>query len=235
MRPTQRRPDPPRPAARLPGRGVPSARPGSASRRLAVGRPAARGRPADARAGRARRRTGRHGDAPAARGRWTRSTPPRCPRSCCSMATARLRAARLDAADGSARVLLPETGQGAVTLAARRLAERYTGVTLFVRPHFRFDEPHPAVRPTRKRPLVLGRRAGAARVYRDVLRPLPGQRVRAGLADLHDERLRPRGAQPRVETLWDARGRRRAGARRRFHAALLRSHFVDEASASASI
>ena len=41
--------------------------------------------------------------------------------------------------DGSARVLLPETGQGAVTLAAADLAARGTGVALFVRPHFRFE------------------------------------------------------------------------------------------------
>jgi ATP-binding cassette, subfamily C, bacterial LapB len=37
-------------------------------------------------------------------------------------------------------VLLPETGQGSVTLARTDLDARYTGVVLFVRPHFRFDK-----------------------------------------------------------------------------------------------
>ena len=42
-------------------------------------------------------------------------------------------------ADGSAQLLLPETGQGAVSLPADELAARYTGVVLFVRPRLRFD------------------------------------------------------------------------------------------------
>ncbi len=40
---------------------------------------------------------------------------------------------------GEVRVLLPETGQGTVTLRTADITERYTGVALFVRPHFRFD------------------------------------------------------------------------------------------------
>jgi ATP-binding cassette subfamily C protein LapB len=40
--------------------------------------------------------------------------------------------------DGSARLLLPETAQGAVNLPRDELAARHTGVVLFVRPHFRF-------------------------------------------------------------------------------------------------
>ena len=39
----------------------------------------------------------------------------------------------------SARVLLPETGQGTVRLSRTDLEARYSGVVLFVRPHFRFD------------------------------------------------------------------------------------------------
>jgi ATP-binding cassette subfamily C protein LapB len=38
-----------------------------------------------------------------------------------------------------ARVLLPETGQGAISLSHQELAQRYTGVALFARPQFRFD------------------------------------------------------------------------------------------------
>jgi ATP-binding cassette, subfamily C, bacterial LapB len=40
---------------------------------------------------------------------------------------------------GLARVLLPETGQGSVSLSHEELEQRYSGVALFVRPHFRFD------------------------------------------------------------------------------------------------
>ena len=40
---------------------------------------------------------------------------------------------------GALRVLLPQTGQGLVTMQRSSLQTRYTGVALFVRPHFRFD------------------------------------------------------------------------------------------------
>ena len=42
-------------------------------------------------------------------------------------------------ARGEARVLLPETGQGAVMVRLADLQALHTGVVLFVRPHFRFD------------------------------------------------------------------------------------------------
>ncbi len=44
-----------------------------------------------------------------------------------------------DATGEAAALLLPETGQGSITLPRAELAERYTGIALFVRPHFRFD------------------------------------------------------------------------------------------------
>ena len=49
-----------------------------------------------------------------------------------------------------ARVLLPETGQGQVLLSRADLAERSAGLVLHVRPHFRFDDRTPAVRPPRE-------------------------------------------------------------------------------------
>src|SRR5262245_18076473 len=49
-----------------------------------------------------------------------------------------------------ARVLLPETGQGAITLPPDELAKRYGGDVLFMRPHFRFDQRSPMQRPTRR-------------------------------------------------------------------------------------
>ena len=45
-----------------------------------------------------------------------------------------------DTGSDAARVLLPETGQGSVALARDDLAQRFPGVVLFVRPHFRFDK-----------------------------------------------------------------------------------------------
>lgn len=49
-------------------------------------------------------------------------------------------------ADGRAQVLLPETGQGVVALTPAEFVARHVGVTLFVRPQFRFDSRAPAVR-----------------------------------------------------------------------------------------
>jgi ATP-binding cassette subfamily C protein LapB len=68
-----------------------------------------------------------------------------------------------------ARVLLPETGQGSITLPLDELAKRYSGVVLFVRPHFRFDQRTPVQRGTRRGhwfwTAVLAQRF----VYRDVM------------------------------------------------------------------
>ena len=70
---------------------------------------------------------------------------------------------------GQARVLLPETGQGAVTLSAADLAARYAGVALFVRPHFRFDKRAPEVRSTRRGHWFWSAISAQRFVYRDVL------------------------------------------------------------------
>jgi ATP-binding cassette, subfamily C, bacterial LapB len=70
---------------------------------------------------------------------------------------------------GKARVLLPETGQGAVILAPAELAARYAGVTLFVRPHFRFDSRAPAARETRRGHWFWSAIGAQRFVYRDVL------------------------------------------------------------------
>jgi ATP-binding cassette, subfamily C, bacterial LapB len=70
---------------------------------------------------------------------------------------------------GQARVLLPATGQGAITLTPSDLATRYSGVTLFVRPHFRFDSRAPAVRNTRRGHWFWSAIGAQRFVYRDVL------------------------------------------------------------------
>jgi ATP-binding cassette subfamily C protein LapB len=70
---------------------------------------------------------------------------------------------------GAARLLLPETGQGSVTLARDELQARYCGVVLFVRPHFRFDDRTPDVRRAHGTHWFWGAIAAQRFVYRDVL------------------------------------------------------------------
>ncbi len=133
---------------------------------------------------------------------------------------------------GRARVLLPETGQGAVTLSAADLAARYTGVALFVRPHFRFDNRAPEVRSTRRGHWFWSAISAQRFVYRDVL-------VAAALVNVFAlafpifsmnvyDRVVPNQA---VETLWALA----IGIVLVLCADLwlrtLRSRFVDEASA----
>lgn len=66
-------------------------------------------------------------------------------------------------------VLLPEAGAGQVRLSDAELAERYSGVTLFVKPRFRFDERAPEVRATTAGHWFWGALQSQRRVYRDVL------------------------------------------------------------------
>ncbi len=46
---------------------------------------------------------------------------------------------------GNAKLLFPESGQGEVFLSFEELQSRYTGITLFSRPRFRFDKRTPSV------------------------------------------------------------------------------------------
>ncbi len=68
-----------------------------------------------------------------------------------------------------ARVLLPETGQGTVMLARDALEARHNGLVLFVRPHFRFDNRTPEVRPPRAGHWFWGAILAQRFVYRDIL------------------------------------------------------------------
>ena len=69
----------------------------------------------------------------------------------------------------TARVLLPETGQGDVTLTRAELAQRHSGVVLFVRPRFRFDARTPDVRRSRAGHWFWSALLAQRFVYRDVL------------------------------------------------------------------
>jgi ATP-binding cassette subfamily C protein LapB len=134
--------------------------------------------------------------------------------------------------DGDARVLLPATGQGEVKLSRANLAEKYAGITLFVRPQFRFDGRAREVRAT-KRGHWFWSAIGAQRfVYRDVLWAAALVNLFAIAFPIFSmnvyDRVVPNHA---VETLWALA----AGIVLVLCADLwlrnLRSRFVDEASA----
>lgn len=74
-----------------------------------------------------------------------------------------------DASGENAQLLFPETGQGSVSLSRAALAERYAGIAIFARPHFRFDQRTPAVGQVRLRHWFWGALAEQWPVYRDVL------------------------------------------------------------------
>ncbi|MEO6408860.1 MAG: type I secretion system permease/ATPase, partial [Burkholderiaceae bacterium] len=141
-----------------------------------------------------------------------------------------------DAAHSQARVLLPETGQGSITLALADLEQRYAGVTLFVRPHFRFDASPdgraPTLRAVKSRHWFWGAMLEQRFVYRDVLWAallinLFALAIPMFSMNVYD-RVVPNNA---VETLWALAIGVVLVLLADFGMRLLRSHFVDEASA----
>jgi ATP-binding cassette subfamily C protein LapB len=153
----------------------------------------------------------------------------------------------LDVRRGQASVLLPESGQGAVRLKVSELEARFTGLVLFVRPHFRFDArtapPPPPARPAPAAPdgraghalsghwfwrVVLGQRA----VYRDVLLAALLVNLFALAMPLFTmnvyDRVVPNHA---VETLWALAIGVALVLAGDLVLRLMRSRFVDEASA----
>jgi ATP-binding cassette subfamily C protein LapB len=135
--------------------------------------------------------------------------------------------------DGAqARVLLPETGQGSVPLSREDLEARYTGVVLFVRPHFRFDARTPEVRATRQRHWFWSAVREQRMVYRDVLWAALMVNFFALAFPMFSmnvyDRVVPNNA---VETLWTLSVGVVLIMCGDLFMRLLRSHFVDEASA----
>jgi ATP-binding cassette subfamily C protein LapB len=74
-----------------------------------------------------------------------------------------------DEASGSARLLMPEAGEGEVSLARAELESRYTGYAITVRPQFRFDARTPQLMELRERHWFWGAVAEQLPLYRDVL------------------------------------------------------------------
>ncbi|MDI1261185.1 type I secretion system permease/ATPase [Aquabacterium sp.] len=135
-------------------------------------------------------------------------------------------------AQGNAQVLLPETGQGRIELSAQDLAARYSGVVLFARPHFRFDERTPEVRDTKTGHWFWGAVLAQRFVYRDVLSAALLINLFALAFPIFSmnvyDRVVPNHA---VETLWALAIGVMLVQASDLAIRLLRSHFVDEASA----
>jgi ATP-binding cassette subfamily C protein LapB len=130
------------------------------------------------------------------------------------------------------RVLLPDTGQGEVTLTAEQLQTRYSGIVLSARPHFKFDARTPQVRATKASHWFWGPVLAQRFVYRDVLWAALLVNLFALAFPIFSmnvyDRVVPNHA---TETLWVlAIGVCMVFAGDLFMR-LLRSHFVDEASA----
>ena len=134
--------------------------------------------------------------------------------------------------DGGARVLLSASGQGAVLLTRDELNQRYTGVAMFVRPHFRFDSRTPEVRAPRSGHWFWGAVLEQRGVYRDVLWAALLVNVFALAFPLFSmnvyDRVVPNNA---IETLWALTVGVLLIIGADLFMRLLRSHFVDEASA----
>ncbi len=69
----------------------------------------------------------------------------------------------------TARLLFPDSGQGAVALTREELSARYTGVAIFSRPHFRFDQRTPTFAELPKRHWFWGALMDQASIFKDVL------------------------------------------------------------------
>ena len=142
-----------------------------------------------------------------------------------------------DEAGGSqARVLLPETGQGAVSLSRDELAARYTGVVLFARPHFRFDSrterAETEAKPLRSGHWFWGALLEQRFVYRDVLWAALLINLFALAFPMFSMNVYDRVVPNRaVETLWALAIGVVLVLGADLFMRLLRSRFVDEASA----
>jgi len=138
----------------------------------------------------------------------------------------------LDRGTGDAKLLFPDTGQGAVSMSIEELSARYTGIAIFARPHFRFDLRTPSVVSTPSRHWFWGAILEQRTVYKDILWAALLVNV-FGLAmplftmNVYD-RIVPNYA---TETLWVLAASVTLVLVLDYVIRLMRSHFVDIASA----
>lgn len=137
---------------------------------------------------------------------------------------------------GRLRVLMAETGQGAVQMTAEEMANRYTGIVVFARPHFKFDERTPEVRATSSGHWFWSAILAQRLVYRDVMWAALLVNMFALAIPLFSmnvyDRVVPNNA---VETLYVLAVGVILVLLSDLFMRLLRSHFVDEASARVDV
>lgn len=68
-----------------------------------------------------------------------------------------------------AQLLMPDSGQGAVSLSREELLARYTGVAIFSRPHFRFDRRTPPLVEVPQRHWFWGAVLEQSPIFKDIL------------------------------------------------------------------
>lgn len=131
--------------------------------------------------------------------------------------------------DGSeAVVLFPDGGQGSVTLTREALAARYTGIAIFARPHFRFDQRTPEVANVAGRHWFWGALMEQIPVYKDIIAAallinLFALAMPIFTMNVYD-RVVPNHA---VETLWMLGGGVLLVLVTEYIVRLLRGHFID--------
>lgn len=131
-----------------------------------------------------------------------------------------------------AHVLFPDAGQGSVTVPRETLESRHTGVVIFARPHFRFDQRTPQVSEVVQRHWFWGAFQEQLPVYRDILMAAALINVLALAMPLFSmnvyDRVVPNFA---VETLWMMAAGILLVLGVDYALRLLRGHFVDLAGA----
>lgn len=133
--------------------------------------------------------------------------------------------------NATARLLFPDTAQGAVTLSREELEARYAGAAIFARPHFRFDQRTPSLVEVPQRHWFWGAIIEQWPIFKDVLSAallinLFGLAMPLFTMNVYD-RVVPNNA---VETLWVFAGGMAMVIILDYIVRLMRGHFVDMAS-----
>lgn len=141
-----------------------------------------------------------------------------------------------DGDSGKARLLFPDSAQGAVYLTREELQARYIGIAIFSRPHFRFDDRTPPLVSVPQRHWFWGAILDQASIFKDILAAALLINVFAVAMPLFSmnvyDRVVPNFA---VETLWVFAGGMTLVLIIDYIIRLLRGHFVDLASARIDI
>jgi ATP-binding cassette subfamily C protein LapB len=136
-----------------------------------------------------------------------------------------------DAASGNARLLFPDTAQGAVSLSREELEKRYAGAAIFARPHFRFDQRTPALVEVPQRHWFWGALLEQWPIFKDILAAAVLINLFALAFPLFTmnvyDRVVPNFA---VETLWVFSGGLLLVFIIDYIIKLMRGHFIDMAS-----